>query len=258
MTDSIAYRGLRYRKSIVTIPSNTPDPGPTPSFDPADLALTGWWKGEDYDDSGTGLWTGSASAGTSGAHTFCDNTSAGAYKPAVGASINGIATVDMVDNFRWLETNVNTSELIDATEGTIFVVANITSIGTSDMDPNWNDKILSIYGGLGGIAGNSLGPYAQMVSYDGNYDHDDVIITLSQTILLTYRLNGGNIYSRLNKNPFSAGVATGGIFNTANPLVTSGPSNVVGRYGEIITAKGLSLSDCDDISDYLIDRFAIV
>lgn len=258
MSDSIAYRGLRYRKSIVVRPSSTPDPGPTPAFDPATLSLTGWWKGENYDASGTGLWTGTASAGTSGTHNFYDNTFAGAYKPAVGASINGIPTVDMVDNFRWLETNATVGDFIDSTEGTIFVVANITSIGTSDSNPNLNDRILYFYGGFGGITAHSVAPSIQMVSYDGTYDHDDVSFTLSQTTLFTYRINGGKIYSRKNKDSFSAGTLTGGISTTTGPIVTTSPSNVIGRYGEIIMAKGLSLSDCDNISDYLMSRFAIV
>lgn len=256
MTDSTAYRGLVYRNRRAT--SEQPQiipPGPGPGFDPASLSLTGWWKGEDYDASGTGLWTGTASAGTSASHDWYDNTFAGVYKPAVGATINGIATVGMTDNFRWLETNVNATDLIDTTEGTIIIVANITSVGTTDANVNLNDRLLYLFGGFGGIAAHATAPSIQMVSYDGTYDHEDISFTLSTTTVFTWRLNGGKIYSRKDKDAFGAGVSAGAIANIAVPFVTSSPSNVVGRYGEIIMGKGLSLADCDDIVDYLSTRW---
>lgn len=59
------------------------------AFDPASLALTGWWRG-----SYSGVpWTPTASAGTSGSNGNLDQAS-DPQKPAAGAALNGFTPAD--------------------------------------------------------------------------------------------------------------------------------------------------------------------
>ncbi len=62
--------------------------GGAPVFDPATLALSGWWRAS-YAGS---PWVAVASAGGSGSNG--DLTSAGAAIPSVGASLHGLASAD--------------------------------------------------------------------------------------------------------------------------------------------------------------------
>jgi hypothetical protein len=61
-----------------------PRGGAAPVFDPATLALTGWWR-----DFAGSPWAGTASAGTSGTPTLSSGSA-----PGVGASMNGHAVAD--------------------------------------------------------------------------------------------------------------------------------------------------------------------
>lgn len=264
MADSIAYRGLRYRKSIVVRPNVTPDPGP-PVFTPASLVLTGWWKGGDYDDSGTGVWTGTASAGTSGTKNLIDNTYAGAYKPAVGSSINGIPTVSFVDNFRWLETQDALDNYINSNGGLMFMVAYITSVGTSATPPNvyTNDTGFSANGGFAGFRFSSTGPsvYGQVYTDSGEFS-DNTSFSLSTSTLFVWKFESGRVYISKNNDSFGAGTAVTNTINagvmSSNHIATTGPTNFVGRVCEIITAESLTNTEITNLRAYLVTKWGIV
>ena len=77
----------------IRIRGGVSDPKAVSTLDPATLALTGWWRGS-YDGSGT--WSGTASAGSSGTRSLVELTN----KPSSGTAVNGFnpATFDGVND----------------------------------------------------------------------------------------------------------------------------------------------------------------
>lgn len=95
--------------------SGTPG-GAASSFDPATLALTGWWRAS-YAGS---PWTGTASAGTSGSRNLTEATN----PPAVGAAINGLTPADLDGaNDRLLNATLMTT-MVSASAGTLVALFN--------------------------------------------------------------------------------------------------------------------------------------
>lgn len=57
----------------------------------AGLAMDGWWRSGQY-SAGTGIWVGTASAGSSGSRNLAATNASGSW-PTAGANLNGLATV---------------------------------------------------------------------------------------------------------------------------------------------------------------------
>lgn len=87
----------------------------TVGYDPAALALTGWWRAS----YGGSPWAGTASAGSSATPTL----SSGAA-PAVGAAVNGLTPTDFDGTNDNLAASVNTTSLFSAGAGALACLFN--------------------------------------------------------------------------------------------------------------------------------------
>jgi hypothetical protein len=163
-------------------------------YDPAVLALTGWWKAGNY-NSGTGTWTGTASAGTSGANDLTEATN----KPTDGAALNGLNTVEF--------TRASSQKLTaDGTLGDYFTTsyysgwALVYSDGftNNNANPNLSDGILSDNGGAFAISGNTGTPNVVFQHDDGVQNRCD-ITTMSNSAwhLIQYRFDSATGFAEI-------------------------------------------------------------
>jgi hypothetical protein len=93
---------------------SAPSSSAAPVFDPATMALTGWWRA-----SYTGApWVGTASAGASGTR---DLPSGGSSDPSVGVAVNGFTPADF-DGTEDFLAYATAADLVATNAGTIIVL----------------------------------------------------------------------------------------------------------------------------------------
>lgn len=157
----IAATDLRWTFKVETLDMAAPAAS-GPPYDLATRALTGWWEGDDY-DAGTGTWTGKASAGTSGANDLTEATN----KPSVGATLNGIATVDFARaSSQKLTADGNIATYLSSSQYAFAVLLKARAWANDDPDANLADGIFADSNGIFSLSGRTTGPGLILEHYD--------------------------------------------------------------------------------------------
>lgn len=231
------------------------------AFDPATLALSGWWQGDDY---AVGAWTGKASAGASGGRNLTEATN----PPAVGASWNGHPTVDFDGTNDELRNALAISNFIAAGAFTAWVVFEADAFDTLGLPSSTGcfltDGAASNYWAVAASGVSGVTAVGRNYEFDGGDKIVDTTTVLSTGVryLLEVRHEAGNIYARINNGSESAPVAAGDVGSLAGALFCGRSYNGVfffnGRLGEIAIATGaVAAGDRQSYRDYLIARYTI-
>jgi len=166
------------------------------TYDPAVLSLTGWWRAS-YDGSGT--WSGTASAGSSGTHGLLEIIN----KPAAGTAVNGRtpATFDGVNDF------LGGSAFSTYATGTAYggwALIKIASISTNNAAPSLYDNVTvwsnGAYGGLVLRSNNTV----TLFHFDGGQQGVAASFTTSAWQLVQWKYDGTNGKIRVNAGSWSS------------------------------------------------------
>ena len=226
---------------------------PPDVYDPADDAWTLW-----VEDYGGSPWEGIASAGSSGTHDLTEATN----PPAVGASLNGLASADF-DGTNDILVNASASSVfIDADERFVAALIAVDATGAG--------------GGTFGSAnyiGDNAGFWGHATFTDGMtdekidcWDFDGATkqaisdtITLATPMLVCAWQEGGNLYVTINGGaPQSA--ASGNISAVTGTLEVGNGFSANFLNGQVwMLLVGESAADAltmrDNILEYVNDRF---
>lgn len=171
-------------------PSVTTDGGAA-VFDPATLALTGWWRAS-YAAS---PWTGTASAGTSLGRDLTEATN----PPAAGTAVNGRTPADFDGTDDELQIPGTIATYFNADAYSFWVLVNIDAIDTDG--GNHQDDM--IFGQTAGsrlwLTVRSTGPVVKLGHFDGaGYVTSTRTIATATWLFIQGRYNGTDQTLRVN------------------------------------------------------------
>lgn len=222
-------------------------------FDPATLALTGWWRGSFAGSP----WVGTASAGTSANQDMTEATN----PPSVGATLNGYATADFDGtNDRFVLDDVASTYVTAAAfSGWCLVYADV--ISTNNATVYENDGPIAQVGGYWGISFKSAGE-ALFYMYDGAIQTTPAAtFAAGAWQLVQWKYDGTNIKIRVNSGAWQS-TAAGNLGSTAEALRAGGNYSLVqfldGRIADMALSK-VAFSDgtFDDIKSYANGRYGL-
>lgn len=226
-------------------------------FDPADLALTGWWRAS-YSAS---PWAGTASAGSSGTRNLTEATN----PPSAGAALNGHTPADFD----------GTNDELDGVAGSNFYSVSaysgaaliyLDAVDTNNAvatSPFLNDPIINsaATGDFGVSFRNSAGTITADVWHwtGAAYASASVVVTAATWLLLQWKLEAGNLYIRVNGGVWSTGAAANAASLTAVTRVGGNYDSsgfLDGKIAELMTANvALAGVDFEGIIEYVNDRY---
>jgi len=224
--------------------------------DPSKYSLTGWWKGADF---AANQILGTNSVGTSGARKLYDNSFGNANLPTTGTFLNGIPVLNFTASFVWLETDAPASSFLSANTGAMIVLCRTMTQTTNDPVTANNRMLLGIVGDYGGIyATTAPTVIASNTSAGPAEQNESTAYVVGDWHVVTWLHTGGKIYMRRNRNAWSAGTTSGGMFSLFNNITTSnGIGNSIGYIAEIFTSDSFGQTECDDMAKYLSVKYAL-
>lgn len=199
-----------------------PEGEPLGAIDLATIAWSGWWDGDNYND-GTGVLSGIASAGDSGAR---DATSAGGTYPVLGAADGGHTPIVTTTYDQYFTTGLPCSDFMGEDEFTVYAVFTDDGSSTSGVDASSLGCMIYSYLGhfcIGGPSSTGPGlvssvinstagaPYIVVDPGDGYAD--------STKLLFEFRVTGSTLYARVN-NEEPVSIALGDTGLSATGLAT--------------------------------------
>jgi hypothetical protein len=215
------------------------------SVNPANMALTGWWRGA----FASSPWSGTASAGTSGSNALTESTN----PPAVGATLNGIASAD----FDGTNDQLNAAGTLD----TYISATAFSGWCLCQLDSNTAGELFVRTGG-----GTQFNLYISTTVRMRLTSTEAVhAIPTGTWVLVTFRYDGANIQIGVNEYPGADGGTSSVAFSSSITMTgTMGFSqnNIVGRLnGRIIdfgiTDSALSNEHYDGIFSYINTRYGL-
>lgn len=222
------------------------------SFDPATLALTGWWRA-----SYAGLpWVATASAGGSGSNGSI--VTQGANNPAVGAAQNGYTPLDFNG------TNSKAGNSVD--ENTYFTTTNMVMIalfkarsGIATTAARYNNPtIFGAAGASNGLVFSTSGVDA--VAYAGGYKYVNVAASTGAYHIAMLRADGTNLGLTVDSGAEST-VACGTLVAPGTtPVMGPGFGGAVldGLVLEVILANTQAVAtNYGNIKSYFNSRYAL-
>ncbi len=227
-------------------------PGP---FDPASLALSGWWRAS-YAGS---PWTPTASAGASGGN---GNLTEGTNPPSVGAPLNGFDTADFDGTNDQISPGGTADTFVDTEAFSGWILFNADAVSSDSPTPYLNPCLIttgpSAYFCIGLRSSGELG--VRFVA------SGEAIVTDAFTIgdwtLVQWKYDGANMKLRVNGGAWQSTACTGVFGDTSNVLHFGrnyAPDSFFnGQIAEIGLAD-VTLSDgtFDNIVDYVNTRYAL-
>lgn len=236
----------------------------TPVFDPATLALTGWWRAS-YSGS---PWVGTASAGASGSRDLTEATN----PPAVGAAVNGLTPADFDGTNDRLSNATAMSSFLTTTDFSGWALIDVDAISSNNAAPAASTNNVCVFCTLGtgqlglylrsggGTAGAPLvGLHILGASVDRTVTAD---FATGSPQLVRFKQSGGSIAVAVNGGAWST--ATGGTINSLAAALDVGrnPSQTLWLNGRIIDValSQAVISDGDYTSirtGYINSRYAL-
>jgi hypothetical protein len=231
-------------------------------FDISTLNLTAWVRAGNY-NSGTGTWTGTASAGTSGTHNF---TNGGSTKPTAGSNLNGLGTVAFAAaSTQFLSCSGLLSTFLSASAySTWALINNTSSTGAAAKTAAYSN---------GAVISDSASYWAQAVSttnsgvaqiyqWDGAGQGQEAALTNSTWSLIQTYYDGTNQFIRVNSGAWVSGASgniqlLGGsvLYLASNYNGTKYFDGVMADVGTSATA--FSQATFDNIKSALNSRYAL-
>lgn len=231
----------------------SPRRGGASVYDPASLALTGWWR------EFTSTWSGTASAGSSGGETLntANPPSAGSLNGYATANFNGTANNMVSSAGHTIDTFFNASTL------SLVVLFKGDSAGPADAGASGRyagRTLLSDSAGSGYLhAGhNASGAYVSI--YNGSYKSALAACDPTHWTRLSARLTGGTLSVRANGGAWStAAIAS---IDAMTGVLTLGIGYSASAYdGQIadllLIDQALSDDDFADVESYLAARYGL-
>jgi hypothetical protein len=227
------------------------------AFDPATLALTGWWRAS-YSAS---PWSGVASAGGSSGRNLTEATN----PPTTGTAVNGLTPASFDGTNDQLGGGTFTT-FYDADGYGGWALVNIVTITTNSGSSYLNDAIVSDTGGVHEIflTDNGAGTVQVGISH-----YNDTTFPTAQTAIATgawkavqWKFDGTNIKIRVNGGTRASTAAGGNLSATGTNLRLGGNYNATVftqlDYLDVGTVD-YSPSDAeeDNVLSYLRSRYAL-
>lgn len=223
-------------------------------FNPATLALSGWWRAS-YAGS---PWTPTASAGSSGSN---GNLAEALNAPSTGSAVNGLtpAAFDGADD---ILTSANAmSTYIDAAAYSGWGLLNVTSSSTDDGSAWLNDGLFSSassqYLGLGFRSSNKV----KMYHFDSaDFDGPEANFTFGAWQLAQWRYGGTNLELRVNGGSWASYAKSSVADLTENIIVgrQSASPFMTGSVLELAFSKSaLTDTDFDNVRAYASARYGL-
>lgn len=230
----------------------------SPAYDPAVLSLTGWWRAGDY-DAGTGTWTGTASAGGSGARNLTGATN----RPAAGAALNTHDTVEFVRANSDMLTGAAWTNLFAVSAYSGWVLLYAYPWLTNNANPNLTDGLLSETSGTWGIGGRTTGPAVTMQHDDGAQKRAASNMSTGAWHLIQFRHSTANgfIEIRIDNGAWvttaagDAGAGTGNFQIGCEYVASLFYDGLIADIGT--TNSRLDDTTFDNIRAYANDRYAV-
>jgi hypothetical protein len=237
--------------------------GAAATFDPATLALTGWWRAS----FASSPWTPTASAGTSGSN---GNLAEATNPPAVGTALNGYDSADFDGTNDALTSAATIADLINADSYSGWALIRANAIGTSATDaaPYDNDPITTTNAQqhFGLALTTNGGDRIQVYHNDGVSWKTVPSLTISTAtpVLVQFRYDGTDIEARIDSGAYqsvaagnvSAAVLDGDLMVFGGPSFASAFADLnVWEYG--VSDQTFSDADFDNVKDYINARYGL-
>jgi hypothetical protein len=223
-------------------------------FDPATLALTGWWRG--YASS---PWGGTTSAGTSDTEALSEGTN----PPSAGTTVNGHAPADFDGTNDRLLADIggNIDDFYNAGTYSGWALVYADSVATDSTDPYSNDAILSAQGAsFYGVYLRSSG-LVGLYHYDTGWTKVETAFSTGGWHLVQWKANGTTMKIRVDSGSW-ASQAAGSIADVTNRFVLgenwNGGAHLNGKILDLgLIDSVLTDAEFDDIVAYVNDRYAL-
>lgn len=230
-------------------------------FDPASLPLTVWLRGGAY-NAGTGVWTGRASAGSSGSLN-ASNVVSGV--PTDGATLNGIKSVHF--NESQLQLSANDAPFGKNEQTRVYLLKS-PSVSTDNSTVHYGREVVcAIAAGGGSYDTLSSDGNLDASSYDGSFPRTNTTYTINawNIVFVQIKTISGTtkIRARTGKGSWTAGstitipLSTGaGVYALGGSGSSASLSNT--DIMEVIASDtALSDANCDNIVDYVNARYGL-
>jgi len=177
-------------------------------WSPAQLSLSGWWRGSYTAPGADPRWTGTASAGGSGGR---DLIAAVVTPPGAGAAVNGFTPADFVPATpNGLDTNDPASSFLAVSAYSGWALVYFDAITANSATAYQNDVIVnSSTGGYMGVTARSSG-LVYMYQYDGGFPQAQAAVTAGAWQLVHFKYDGANMKIGVN-GTWGSPVAAGNI-----------------------------------------------
>lgn len=217
MVDSIAYRGLFYKRAPIRVFAPPSPPAPTFSY-----AAQNWAFDFEGDNRTNSTLVGTPSAGTSDTLIM---TSTGANIIAAGGTFNAHASIDWNSDAIWSSGQFVLSDIISASEFTLFAAIDVKSI--SALGTEYHD-VPRLIGDGGGGAYWGIGVYNDGVDdlliagcHDGGFKHVTIPITTGKHVV-AFRLKAGTLSISVDNGAFQTTTGIGSVAVLTNYLTNDG------------------------------------
>jgi len=223
------------------------------TFDPATLALTGWWRAS-YSAS---PWVGTASAGASRSRNLTEATN----PPAVGTAQNGLAPADFDGLNDQMRNELTLDDYVNASATSLWVLFRADTAAADDALPYENPGLIALSGAGYLVVGYSDAGVRGAV-YDGAYKQLSVAASTGAYHLAQMKHDGTNLKLRVDSGAWSS-VAAGAIALLTTTTVLFGTNYAQtdffdGRVLEFGLADSVfSDGTFDDIKSYVNARYAL-
>lgn len=224
-----------------------------PAFDPATLALTGWWK----PNYGGTPWVGTASTGSSGSRNLTEVDNA----PSTGSAVNGLTPADFDGINDRLLTGALMSALFTAAAGSLAIVFNsdTAAADAGASAPYGNPPLLADTNGLFIVGFSTSG--VRVGYYDGaTWNSVAVACATGGWHVVFVRWNGTNLEVRLDGGSWSS-VARANISDVTGQVRLGIYSTTLffnGRQAEVMTQSSRwGDATVDSLWSYFQPKFAL-
>lgn len=230
-------------------------PNATPTFDPATLPLTGWWR--DY--GGASPWVGSASAGTSAAHALTEAS----HPPTAGTALNGHGVASFARaSSQKLGNESAISNFVSAGAWSVWALVNMISEDTNNAPAGAydNDAIISDRNTYWSCCVR-VGPKFQAYQFGSGPNAAESSFTNGIWQLLQFRFDGTNLEVRVNNGSWVQQAQTNIGLLTAKLYVGcnyNAAAFINGDIAELATSNQcLTDLDFDNVRSYMHQRYGV-
>lgn len=233
------------------------------AFDPADLTLTGWWRGP----FSASPWSGVASAGTSGSNAFSEATN----PPSVGSTLNGIAPPDFDGSNDNMSTSAQLSAFISSSatascSGWVLFNADAATADAGAGSRHNNPQFFSDANQVLNIGFSSAGVHVSIYDTGAAYTERVIACGTGGWHLLCWRITHGSLVeASLDGGAFQTTSFAGKTISSFRSVIMRCGAKGTGLspffngriMEQAVAASALSDGDFDNVVAYINDRYGL-